>query len=74
MGSVVGEKITAALELARVRRLPMLTVVSSGGARMQEGMLSLVQMAMTSAAALQLRAALVRRRHLLRVRTPWPTA
>jgi acyl-CoA carboxylase subunit beta len=54
MGSVVGEKITSAFELALERRLPIITVASSGGARMQEGMLSLVQMAKTSAAAQRL--------------------
>jgi acetyl-CoA carboxylase carboxyl transferase subunit beta len=54
MGSVVGEKITAAFELAIDKHLPIITVVSSGGARMQEGMLSLVQMAKTSAAAQRL--------------------
>jgi acyl-CoA carboxylase subunit beta len=54
MGSVVGEKVTLALELATKRRLPMITVSTSGGARMQEGMLSLVQMAKTAAAARRL--------------------
>jgi acetyl-CoA carboxylase carboxyl transferase subunit beta len=54
MGSVVGEKVTTAFERALARRLPLLTVASSGGARMQEGMLSLVQMAKTSAAAQRL--------------------
>lgn len=51
MGSVVGEKITRAMELALAERLPFLAVTASGGARMQEGMLSLMQMAKTSAAA-----------------------
>ena len=51
MGSVVGEKITRAFELATARRLPIVLVTASGGARMQEGMLSLMQMAKTSAAA-----------------------
>ena len=51
MGSVVGEKITRAFELATERRLPIVLVTASGGARMQEGMLSLMQMAKTSAAA-----------------------
>lgn len=50
MGSVVGEKIADAFEVATHRRLPVITVTSSGGARMQEGMLSLVQMAKTAAA------------------------
>lgn len=54
MGSVVGEKVTLALELAAERRMPFISVVASGGARMQEGMLSLVQMAKTAAAAMRL--------------------
>jgi acetyl-CoA carboxylase carboxyl transferase beta subunit/acetyl-CoA carboxylase carboxyl transferase alpha subunit len=54
MGSVVGEKVTLAFELAIRRRLPIITVSTSGGARMQEGMLSLVQMAKTAAAARRL--------------------
>lgn len=51
MGSVVGEKITRAFELATRSDLPIVIVTASGGARMQEGMLSLMQMAKTSAAA-----------------------
>ena len=51
MGSVVGEKIALAFEHAIDRKMPIITVVASGGARMQEGMLSLVQMAKTAAAA-----------------------
>ncbi len=51
MGSVVGEKIALAFEQAIERKVPIVTVVASGGARMQEGMLSLVQMAKTAAAA-----------------------
>ncbi|CAN5692686.1 carboxyl transferase domain-containing protein [soil metagenome] len=51
MGSVVGEKIALAFEHAISRKIPIITVVASGGARMQEGMLSLVQMAKTTAAA-----------------------
>lgn len=51
MGSVVGEKVTRAFELATAERLPIVVVTASGGARMQEGMLSLMQMAKTSAAA-----------------------
>jgi acetyl-CoA carboxylase carboxyl transferase subunit beta len=51
MGSVVGEKITRAFELATAEKLPIVIVTASGGARMQEGMLSLMQMAKTSAAA-----------------------
>ena len=54
MGSVVGEKVTLAMELAARRRMPLITVSTSGGARMQEGMLSLVQMAKTAAAARRL--------------------
>jgi acetyl-CoA carboxylase carboxyl transferase subunit beta len=50
MGSAVGEVITQAAEQATRRRLPLLTVCASGGARMQEGCLSLMQMAKTSAA------------------------
>jgi len=51
MGSVVGEKITRAFEVATSEGLPIVLVTASGGARMQEGMLSLMQMAKTSAAA-----------------------
>jgi acetyl-CoA carboxylase carboxyl transferase subunit beta len=54
MGSVVGEKVALALELAAERRYPFIGIVSSGGARMQEGMLSLVQMGKTAAAAMRL--------------------
>lgn len=50
MGSVVGEKIFRAIERAREKKLPLLTVSCSGGARMQEGILSLMQMAKTSVA------------------------
>ncbi|OBZ12047.1 acetyl-CoA carboxylase subunit beta [Bacillus sp. FJAT-27264] len=50
MGSVVGEKITRAIEEATERRLPLLIFSTSGGARMQESILSLMQMAKTSAA------------------------
>jgi acetyl-CoA carboxylase carboxyl transferase subunit beta len=50
MGSVVGEKIARLLEHAALARLPVLMVISSGGARMQEGILSLMQMAKTAAA------------------------
>jgi len=50
MGEVVGEKIALAADLARTRKLPLLIFTSSGGARMHEGMLSLLQMAKTSAA------------------------
>ncbi len=51
MGSVVGEKVTMAFERAIEKKIPIITVAASGGARMQEGMLSLMQMAKTSAAA-----------------------
>ncbi|MCK4658517.1 MAG: acetyl-CoA carboxylase carboxyltransferase subunit beta [Phycisphaerae bacterium] len=50
MGSVVGEKVTTAIERSTEENLPFVMVTSSGGARMQEGMVSLVQMAKTSAA------------------------
>jgi len=50
MGEVVGEKVTRAIELARSRRLPLVLVAASGGARMHEGILSLMQMAKTCAA------------------------
>jgi acetyl-CoA carboxylase carboxyl transferase subunit beta len=54
MGSVVGEKILRAAEKAAGRRWPLILVSSSGGARMQEGILSLMQMAKTSAAVARL--------------------
>lgn len=50
MGEVVGEKVSLACDLARTRREPLVIFTSSGGARMHEGMLSLMQMAKTSAA------------------------
>jgi len=50
MGSVVGEKITRAIEKAIEKKLPVVIFSASGGARMQEGILSLMQMAKTSAA------------------------
>jgi len=50
MGSVVGEKLTRVIEQATLRRLPVIIVCASGGARMQEGMLSLMQMAKISGA------------------------
>jgi len=50
MASVVGEKLTRAIELATQKRMPLLIVSASGGARMQEGILSLMQMAKTAAA------------------------
>lgn len=51
MGSVVGEKITRAFEYATEKRLPIVLFTASGGARMQEGIFSLMQMAKTSGAA-----------------------
>jgi acetyl-CoA carboxylase carboxyl transferase subunit beta len=50
MGSVVGEKLARLIEEATARRYPVLIVCASGGARMQEGMLSLMQMAKISGA------------------------
>src|SRR5919108_338451 len=50
MGSVVGEKLTRGVELAIDKHVPVVIVSASGGARMQEGILSLMQMAKTSAA------------------------
>lgn len=57
MGSVVGEKVTRSIELALERRCPLVIVAASGGARMQEGVLSLMQMAKISAALARLAAA-----------------
>ncbi len=54
MGSVVGEKIVRAVERAMEKKTPFVAVASSGGARMQEGILSLMQMAKTSAAIARL--------------------
>jgi len=50
MGSVVGEKVTRAAEVALEERIPFITLSCSGGARMQEGMFSLMQLAKTSQA------------------------
>ncbi len=50
MGHVVGEKVTQAIEKATELRLPVFLFCCSGGARMQEGIVSLMQMAKTSAA------------------------
>jgi len=55
MGTVVGEKVTLATEKADKEKLPLISVTSSGGARMQEGTLSLMQMAKTSAAIARFR-------------------
>ena len=57
MGSVVGEKITIAIERAVEKKEPVIIVSCSGGARMQEGILSLMQMAKISAALSRLAAA-----------------
>jgi acetyl-CoA carboxylase carboxyl transferase subunit beta len=57
MGSVVGEKITRTIERALEARRPCIVFSSSGGARMQESILSLMQMAKTSAALARLKAA-----------------
>ena len=50
MGEAVGEKITRAVEEATKKKLPIIIFTCSGGARMQEGIISLMQMAKTSAA------------------------
>ena len=50
MGSVVGEKLTRLIEVATTKKLPIIIMCASGGARMQEGMLSLMQMAKVSSA------------------------
>ncbi len=50
MGSVVGEKVTLLVEKATEEKLPVILFTASGGARMQEGIISLMQMAKTSAA------------------------
>jgi len=55
MGSVVGEKITRLYERAYERKVPAIVISASGGARMQEGVLSLMQMAKTCAALAKLR-------------------
>ena len=54
MGAVVGEKITYAIEQAIEQRLPLIIFTVSGGARMQEGIVSLMQMARTTAALTKL--------------------
>ena len=54
MGSVVGEKVTALVEEAIKRKLPVILFCASGGARMQEGMISLMQMAKTSSSIARL--------------------
>ncbi|MDR1413495.1 MAG: acetyl-CoA carboxylase, carboxyltransferase subunit beta [Puniceicoccales bacterium] len=57
MGSVVGEKITRTIELGLEKNFPVILVCASGGARMYEGILSLMQMAKTSAALAKLKEA-----------------
>jgi acetyl-CoA carboxylase carboxyl transferase subunit beta len=59
MGSVVGEKVTRLIERAVITRTPVVIFTASGGARMQEGILSLMQMAKVAAALGRLRAASV---------------
>ena len=59
MGSVVGEKITRLARRSTEKKMPLVLVCASGGARMQEGVLSLMQMAKTSAALAQLSAATI---------------
>ncbi len=54
MGSVVGEKVTRAIERAIEKRLPLIIFTASGGARMQEGIISLMQMAKTCGALARL--------------------
>jgi acetyl-CoA carboxylase carboxyl transferase subunit beta len=54
MGAAVGEKITRAIEIGVERHIPVLIATASGGARMQEGIYSLMQMARTSAALVKL--------------------
>ena len=55
MGSVVGEKVATAMEMAARRDLPLVTIVTGGGVRVQEGVLSLMQMAKTVTAAKRVR-------------------
>ncbi len=57
MGAVVGEKVTRAIELGLEQRRPVLVFSASGGARMQESIMSLMQMAKSSAALARLKAA-----------------
>ena len=55
MGAVVGEKVARAAEAALAERVPLVVVSASGGARMQEGTLALMQLAKTMAALERLR-------------------
>jgi len=57
MGSVVGEKFARAAELSLAEKIPLVCFSATGGARMQEGLLSLMQMAKTSAALARMRKA-----------------
>jgi acetyl-CoA carboxylase carboxyl transferase subunit beta len=57
MGSVVGEKIARAFETAVAERIPLVSFTASGGARMQEGLISLLQMAKTTAAVSRIKKA-----------------
>ena len=59
MGSVVGEKISRAMRRGAAEKLPVILYTTSGGARMQEGVFSLMQMAKTAGAAADLDAAKV---------------
>jgi len=59
MGAVVGEKVTRAIEMSILRKLPLVIVSCSGGARMMEGAVSLMQLAKVSAALARLDEALV---------------
>ena len=52
MGTVVGEKITRLFEKASAEKLPVVGIITSGGARMQEGIFSLMQMGQRSAVPL----------------------
>ena len=54
MGAVVGEKVTRAIELAMAKQMPLVIVSASSGARMQEGTISLMQLAKVSAALARL--------------------
>jgi acetyl-CoA carboxylase carboxyl transferase subunit beta len=54
MGAVVGEKVTLAVEMSRERKMPLVVVSCSGGARMMEGVVSLMQLAKVSAALARL--------------------
>ena len=53
MGSVVGEKVARAFNIATRKRLPVVSILASGGARIQEGMVALMQMAKTAGAVAQ---------------------